>query len=1422
MIPKWGAAALTTAVVVGGIGSFVIAPLADTYVSPIVSRELNNAINGSVAYDSLAVDWRGNVILSNLDIYDKNHDLVLHVPQVDVGINFFTLAKEVWQQTGDLRIISFVELDRPTLYLQEYSDASWNISDLVKEKDDAEENFFRGMVELKEAVLHLVTHDYGSVDIEKWTGAFKWNDYPSISGASTFWIDNQQVHLNGHYNLHKSDFSLHLKVAEFTHPAMLKLVESYTDTTLTGGKLTDMDVTLARQHHDLRMDGDVAIESLNGQYDTYTFNDGKVDLHFKRGLAVLENGAIQINEQPVTVKGSIELFSEDNDIDLQFGGQDIVVEKVLPDVDITGKTSAEVSFVGKFHNPHVSGRIYNGQFSYDGYTVTDSTAQFVYESEVLEVMQAEASISDGSIGGSGWYDKRNKAFTANVEGENLPLEIFRMPSDLQGVASGRVHIAGNENRLTDLLADVYGDSLYYHGVAVDSWQTRIVNDDDGYIIPFFSGVIGSGAISGYGTIQNEQLNMSYHASDIPLGAFSPILQHPAEGTVNAAGQIKGSTDNPEVVVTFAAHDGHIRRIPFVTVTGEAVLADSQLIIRNGRWQDEAGGHHIQGSVDFGEARMVDLGITSDHVRIESLIPDSPVKVTGWLDNRLTARGTIESPLLSGQATLMEGSIAGEILTRATVNYRYLQDTMYIEEATMDMYDSLLIGSGSIAGDDIDFRFNSTNINLERFLRNSGYRFDGRASVDGRVTGKITAPLLDARMMANRFTVNDVLITDLQGHISYDNTRVNISDLSFKQQEGQYDLFGGLTLSTKQLYGRIDVREGNLADLIKVADVPLKNMDGRLNGVAAIGGTVDNPSIDVKGSIKELAIASKPVGNGEIDLAFDKHKLSIRTLKLPVENGLLAAKGTIDFNGETDVQIAAKALPVELVTPLVDQTLAVSGKLDFVATVKGDTQDPLAEASITLSEGLYNGVTFDNLFGLISVKEGIINVNQLLLSKDVYKASAYGKIPLIAIYDKAKAPKNGEKNLDLTLKLDDTDMGILPLLISVVKESTGDADGKVSIQGTYDKPIINGDISVKNGSVLFKDNKTPLENIDGRLVFKGTKADLTLKSTMGEGKARAQGTAGWSSGRLDSYEGIIEAEALELDGPYYKGPLSTSLRFRELYGEPLLSGTVTVENATFDVPLGFESSEAAWPLLFDVTINIGEKVRLYNSLLYNVNIDGTVRLGGSTLSPSSQGKVNIRNGTVKYVNTQFKLEPGVVHFNNPQSFLPTIELKGHAKVREYNITMDLRGPVDALQFKLSSEPYLEERQIVSLLTLKGAGHKSSQINAEDVNALITAGLEMTLFSGVESTLQDTFGLDLVSITTGSLDPYEPTNKVNQGYYNIEIGKYLFPNFMVTVAKGVNNDLLVYGARYELGSRFSLNAWANNNNHSYIGGQWRFKF
>ena len=254
----------------------------------------------------------------------------------------------------------------------------------------------------------------------------------------------------------------------------------------------------------------------------------------------------------------------------------------------------------------------------------------------------------------------------------------------------------------------------------------------------------------------------------------------------------------------------------------------------------------------------------------------------------------------------------------------------------------------------------------------------------------------------------------------------------------------------------------------------------------------------------------------------------------------------------------------------------------------------------------------------------------------------------------------------------------------------------------------------------------------------------------------------------------------------------------------------------------ESSESTRNMGVDVTVHAGKGVRLYDRTLYNMFISGDVHFGGTLQNPTASGQFDVRNGTFKYLSHVFNITKGKAHFVGG-SYLPNLQLEAETNVSNYNILLGVKGTVDHMDLTLSSNPSLSRKQIISMLTFgRGADSNSSTLTNEDVNAVATAGLQMFAFGYVQDALQNTLGLDRINITTGSIDPDEPTNRETAGNYNIEIGKYIVPKVMLTYSQGINNKQNKYGVEYSVKRNLKFTAWRTSQGNNYIGGRWTRSF
>ena len=76
------------------------------------------------------------------------------------------------------------------------------------------------------------------------------------------------------------------------------------------------------------------------------------------------------------------------------------------------------------------------------------------------------------------------------------------------------------------------------------------------------------------------------------------------------------------------------------------------------------------------------------------------------------------------------------------------------------------------------------------------------------------------------------------------------------------------------------------------------------------------------------------------------------------------------------------------------------------------------------------------------------------------------------------------------------------------------------------------------------------------------------------------------------------------------------------------------------------------MVFDVQVNVGDKVHFYSPYLYDLYLTGGFHVGGIMSHPKMSGGLQVkRGGTINYLKTEFKIREGRATFNQVASFMP---------------------------------------------------------------------------------------------------------------------------------------------------------------------------
>ena len=1411
-----------------GIGAS-INPIAQTYVAPMVKEQVNNAINGSVNYDSLRINWNGDVVLTDVTIKDRDDHLVGTAREVAVGVKLSALPSIITSNTSGATAISSVIVEAPDLHIWQLADESWSVEKLVKPSDPNKSGSFDGSITIHDGRVAVRTKDGLKRNVESLDGTMALNMGGMSKGAFTADIDGSSVVLNGTIDMdHVSNFDLFVQADEIDTAGFMSFVPLRKDLSVTGGKLQDLHLNVKSEDGNYIMSGNASFKGLIGTYKRgntiYNITDGTGRIMLNHDQIVISRSSWRVNDQVAKVNGLVTLGKEEEYLNLNVVADKVALE-ALTDVGITGVVGGRAHIGGTTVAPRVDATISSDGISYKGYYVDRVQGDIIYDDGLVRLENTRLSVGEGNAKVNGQYVVDTGDFDATVKAQNLPLDTFTkdMATPITGNVDGEVRILGKNNQVTDVVGAVEGRQIGIRGVVVDAAKANFTHSDNRTNLTLV-GNMGDGAFSGYGYIQNGNVDATISGNALPLTSLSPIIGQDVDGTLNTSITIKGVLDNPNVTGTVWGQEVHYKGARFDNIHGDIQLDNHVLTITNGHVGDASGGYDVTGWYNI-NTDALDLNARARAVRIENLIRTvTDIPITGWFetDNHIT--GTAANPIIEGRAHLWDGSAYGKLVTNAFAKYNYKNDILELYRFDIEGYGATITGGGTISKDAINVDFEGKKIDMGRLLINTDYKVDGLVSGRGIITGSMDNPQFNGYILSDALSINGELLNDIHGHVYADKTVVNVQDLTFAEKDGgRYVAKGGMKLDdSKQLFGVLDVTNGSVKNLLTLLDRPNEHLDGKLNGSVEIGGTKDNPSVNVVGKINDVSIDDKIVGDATLNASLANRKFKITTLKLPVDEGLIAMGGTLDLDGQADLQVALKDVDIVPFLPLVGKDIQATGWITGVLNVTGETKNPKVELSSSVESGSFNGIGIDEGFVLATMQDHVIQIQRIQGAKSGYKLSIYGKVPLAAIYTSGYIPANDSKSMDVTIDFNEADMAVIPLVTTSVKNATGPLKGVIRLTGTIDQPEAYGTVSVRNGTMKLTSVENEITGIDGDLIFSGQQGDFQSRINMGKGSAGLAAKVNWSGHSLTNYKAAVQLDGLEVRSEYVRGPLNGELYIADRDGLPTLIGNLNLEKVQFKIPLSMESSDSTRNMGVDVTVHAGKGVRLYDRTLYNMFISGDVHFGGTLQNPTASGQFDVRNGTFKYLSHVFNITKGKAHFVGG-SYLPNLQLEAETNVSNYNIMLSVKGTVDHMDLTLSSNPNLSQKQIISMLTFgRGADSNSSTLTNDDVNAVATAGLQMFAFGYVQDALQNTLGLDRINITTGSIDPDEPTNKETAGNYNIEIGKYVLPKVMLTYSQGINNKQKKYGIEYSVKRNLKFTAWRTSEGNNYIGGRWTRSF
>ncbi|MBN2029886.1 translocation/assembly module TamB domain-containing protein [bacterium] len=443
-------------------------------------------------------------------------------------------------------------------------------------------------------------------------------------------------------------------------------------------------------------------------------------------------------------------------------------------------------------------------------------------------------------------------------------------------------------------------------------------------------------------------------------------------------------------------------------------------------------------------------------------------------------------------------------------------------------------------------------------------------------------------------------------------------------------------------------------------------------------------------------------------------------------------------------IQLDSLDLQWIRPWLPDSLETVGFIDADINWEGRFPDLHPVGLIVLNGDIYHPVEqihVDNLYMAISVQDTLAEIPtgrfalqsipvslkaQFYLSKD-------NSLKLHAdtdVYNQKALSINGiiqKDSIQFVNTLDQFPISLFEPLNPEIRYISGMIDANVNISGTNRSPMINGELTIQDMTFSPPWSEIPFSNGYFHLFFTGNQLHLdTLVLVQNQGHIGSSGFLTITGNKLSQLTLKTDLSTLRvMKRKQYDIQIQNAHFEMTNKGETyVLTGLVmldksVIQNAITPTDIMQKMQTRDRPSMnrpdyfqkieMDIRIQESENLWVDNNLV-KVRLHPELRVMGNLNNIRLGGRVTVREGYLLYLDRKFKINRGILDFIDPNRINPEMDLiavhqlSGHqsSDQKPYAITLSIQGPLDQARLQLSSEPYLNEADILTLLTVGSTG------------------------------------------------------------------------------------------------------------------------
>ncbi|MCX7913226.1 MAG: translocation/assembly module TamB [Thermodesulfovibrionales bacterium] len=607
-----------------------------------------------------------------------------------------------------------------------------------------------------------------------------------------------------------------------------------------------------------------------------------------------------------------------------------------------------------------------------------------------------------------------------------------------------------------------------------------------------------------------------------------------------------------------------------------------------------------------------------------------------------------------------------------------------------------------------------------------------------------------------------LSSSIKGSFTYKGKEFSIHRATLENKDSYLNISGMFSLDKRFKFNaeskRIRLKDISIPTLDKYYSIPLELF---LDNLTIRGeGTIENPNIQLKANLNlKKNNNTVALNRGSLDIKVFQRETD---LNLSLFNENIRLKGKIGLTENLPWSIILEFKPLNYASLLKgtlkdmpdDMVLNFSGKI--VAT--GDRKTINGDINFNRLYLSSFGVWLINNNDLsLTINNNLIRINKFHMQGIDTEFTISGTALLGEYYD---------------LLFEGTS-SIAPLkaFSRDIESLKGKAYFVISLTGNWDSPTIDGGIDLVNGSLTFKHTPYRLTSIAAYLYVDGDKVVVkNIDGKVGGGEFSAHGTISLHGLNIKNFLFISKLKDITIqpmkdvwmnfDGDlYYKGTLKSQE----------LTGDIYIKRSSYNQRFEWKSWLLDMRKAESLRINTSKlgqtslNVRVISdNLIINNNLADAIAkmdilLKGTIGRPILLGKMYTDKGKFYFRSNEFKVLKARIDFISPEKTTPSFDIVAETRIKNYQIKLILYGDIENFNLSLSSDPILNEGDILSLLTvgyldkqLKGL---EGSVGTSEATSFIAGKLQEVL----EERIKIITGIDRIQVdpqvskVTGTINP-----------------------------------------------------------------------